>query len=147
MSKYKIDTVLKLTDNGIRIPKDLQPAKKRLFDFCNKSRGGYLRMTLAPPYKKRTTGEKSQNHHINGHCQQISNVTGQSFFDVKKYAKQKAIDRGYPILYNEEGKPVLDLWGNEQGISETETDTIQAGYLIESLHEVAALLEIILDER
>jgi hypothetical protein len=137
--KYKIDTVLKLTDKGIRLPDDLQPAKQRLFDFCNKSRGGYLRVTLAPPYKKRSTGDKSQNHHLNGHCQQIANETGEDFDIIKMHVKRTAIKYGYPTYE--------DVFGELQPKSEADTDTIECGYAIEACHEIAAFLGVVLDEK
>ena len=147
----KLDIIIKASENGIKIPDDYKQTFLDLIKYCIEKRGGFLRLVLQPPFKHRSTGEKSQNHHINGHCQQISNETGQSFFDVKKYTKQIAIDIGYPILYSKDkegndDKAILDLWGNEQGISETEADTEQAGYLIEAVHEIADELGIKLKE-
>lgn len=147
----KLDIIIKTSEGGIKIPDDYKQTFYDILDFCINKRGGYMRLILSPPFKHRSTGEKSENHHINGHCQQIANITGQSFFDVKKYAKQKAIDRGYPILYSKDkdgndDKPILDFWENEQGISETEIDSEQSGFLIESLHQIADELNIKLRE-
>ena len=142
----KMDIIIKAQENGLKIPDDYKQTFLDLIEYCNVKRGGFMRLILSPPFKHRSTGEKSQNHHINGHCQQITNETGQSFFDVKKYVKQIAIDIGYPILYDKDGNAILDLWGNEQGISETEADTKEAGYLIEAVHENADELGIKLRE-
>jgi hypothetical protein len=49
---------------------------------------GWVQVTLARPGKPRTTGWKSQNHHVNGHCQQISFETGCSFEAVKMRMKE-----------------------------------------------------------
>ena len=139
MSKHKIDIVIKATDKGIKIPDDYQPTFKNLLEFCHKNRGGYLRITLAPPFKKRSTGEGSQNHHINGHVTQISNYTGEDFDVIKLEAKRKAIKYGYPTR--------IDLFKNTIPLSESEIDTVQAGYLIDALHEIADFLDVKLIEK
>lgn len=95
--------------------------------------------------KRRSTGYKSQNHHLNGHIQQIAMCTGQPFDDIKKYVKQMAIDMGYPMLM-QFGRPVMDLWGNPQGISEADSTTDQCALLIEAAHRLASDLDIILQE-
>lgn len=97
-----------------------------------------MRIQISPPFKHRSTGEKSQNHHINGHCQQIANETGEDFDIIKAEAKRRAIKRGYPIRTN--------VFGEAVPISETETDSEQAGFLIDSLHEIADFLNIKLNE-
>ena len=98
-----------------------------------------MRLILSPPFKHRSTGEKSQNHHINGHCQQISNHTGEDFDVIKMQAKRNAIKRGYPIY--------VDIFGNTMPKSETEIDSTEAGYLIEELHLIADFLSIKLREK
>lgn len=103
----------------------------------------YLKIDI--PRRPRTTGPKSQNTHLNGHAQQIAVETGQPFEDVKKKAKQIGIGMGYPILQDENG-PVLDFWGEAQGISESDCSTEEAAILIEALHLLAAELEIDLIE-
>ena len=104
-----------------------------------------LHVLIEPEKKKRSTGYKSQNHHLNGHIQQIAMCTGQPFDDIKKYIKQQAISRGYPMLMRF-GQPVLDLWGNVQGISESDSTSEQCGLLIEEAHQLASELRIILQE-
>ena len=104
-----------------------------------------LHVLIEPEKKKRSTGYKSQNHHLNGHIQQIAMCTGQPFDDIKKYIKQQAISRGYPMLMRF-GQPVVDLWGNVQGISESDSTSEQCGLLIEEAHQLASELGIILQE-
>lgn len=134
----KIDTVIKAEKQGIKIPEDLKPAFSKLLEFCHKSRGGYLRICLQPPFKRRSTGEKSQNHHLNGHCQQIANYTGEDFDVIKREVKRRAVKYGYPVR--------VDLFKNTVPVSEKEIDTIQCGYAIEAAHELAAFLNIKLKE-
>jgi hypothetical protein len=120
-----------------------------LRDYQEKTRNNptpFYCVTLDVPHKPRTTGEKSQNHAINGFCQQIAKAMGWEFEDVKTYAKQRAIKYGYPIQYDEDDKARTDPWGNVYGVSETELSTTEAGYLIDALHEIAAENGIVLRE-
>jgi hypothetical protein len=134
----KLDIIIKISGDRLRIPNEFKPTFQSLLDYCNEKRGGYLRMQLSPPFKHRSTGENSQNHHINGHCQQIANETGEEFDVIKAEAKRRAIKWGYPIRTN--------VFGEAVPLSETELDPEQAGFLIESLHEIAGFLEVRLKE-
>ena len=107
--------------------------------------GRKVHVLVEPERKARSTGYKSQNHHLNGHIQQIAMSTGQPFDDIKKYLKQQAISMGYPIL-ERFGQPVRDLWGNIQGISESDSTVEQCALLIECAHQLASELNIILQE-
>jgi len=104
-----------------------------------------IHVLIEPEKKKRSVGYKSQNHHLNGHIQQIAMCTGQPFDDIKKYVKQQAVSMGYPML-ERFGQPVRDLWGNVQGISESDSTSDQCALLIEATHQLAAELGIILQE-
>ena len=120
-----------------------------LADMWEKSlekHNGYATVTIELPKRPRSTGYKSQNHHFNGDCQTIATETGNSFADVKKYVKQKAIDRGYPMLLDDSGNVKLDLFGNVQGISESDASVEECSLLIETAHQVAAEMGIVLDE-
>jgi len=105
--------------------------------FVGKLTAGYVRIQLLKPSMPRTTGEASQNHHINGHVQQIAMETGNDFDTVKLAAKYQAISMGYPF------RTVFD---QVVPYSETELDTEQAGILIEALHFIAAESNIRLRE-
>ena len=112
--------------------------------YCNliaallrRKKDHYYRIRIDRPRKARTTGDRSQNHHINGHCQQIAIETGNNFETVKTYCKEQAISEGYP--YDEFGGKMIPY-------SETRIDTVQAGVLIETIHRLAAELGIVLEE-
>jgi hypothetical protein len=94
-------------------------------------------MSYGLPRRLRTTGEKSQNHRINGFIQQIAESTGQDFDSIKIYCKGEAMARGYPF---DTIKGKVIPW------SETRIDTIQAGYLIDSIEQLAAEMGIVLKE-
>ena len=134
----KLDIIIKASENGLKIPDDYKQTFLDLIKYCTEKRGGFMRLILSPPFKHRSTGEKSQNHHINGHCQQIANSTGEDFDVIKMHAKRTAIKRGYPVRN--------DLFGDVQPLSETEIDSEQAGFLIDELHMIADFLGIILKE-
>ena len=99
--------------------------------------GQFVRLTAEIWRKKRSTGPWSQNHHCNGHCQQISESTGQDFATVKAMAKIQAMDMGYPFTtYKDRVIPK----------SEADCDTAECALLIEAAHMIAADLGIILQE-
>ena len=134
----KLDIIIKASEKGLSIPDDYKPTFHSIIDYCKEHRNGYLRLVISTPYKHRSTGEKSQNHHINGHVTQISNFTGEDFDIIKMEAKRRAIKRGYPTY--------IDIFGNTIPVSESEIDSTQAGYLIEELHMIADFLSLILKE-
>ncbi len=97
--------------------------------------------------KRRSTGPWSQSHHLNGHCQQIANQTGQDFETVKLYGKRMAIARGLPLKTKPDGEIVYSITdGQPVPISEADMDTIQCGWCIEETHILAAELGIVLRE-
>ena len=104
-------------------------------------------LVISTPRKIRSTGQWSQNHHLNGHCMQISRETGQDFEGVKLYIKRMAIPRGLPLKTKPDGDIILSIIdGGPVPISEVDMDTIQCGWCIEELHILAAELGIILKE-
>jgi hypothetical protein len=88
--------------------------------------------------KPRTTGERSQNHRINGHIQVICMENGEDFYFMKEWLKYKAIRRGYPFDTAPDGTVIP--W------SESRIDTVQAGYLCDEINQFAAERGIILPE-
>lgn len=115
-----------------------QEAIKRELHKCRDKHHDYVLLTLQPPKRPRTTGEGSQNHHLNGHIMQICNETGSSYNAVKDEIKRIAVENmGYPYeLVNGHIHP--------QGESECSTD--ECAKLIEAAHVLAADLCIILQE-
>ena len=99
---------------------------------------GYLSITIDKPKRKRTTGKDSQNHHINGHIQQIAAETGNDFDVVKMHCKTQAISMGYPF------KTMCD---NVYPKSESEISMDEAAILIDYIHRFAAEYNIRLVEK
>jgi len=104
----------------------------------------YYTVKINTPRRPRSTGDKSQNHRINGFIQQIAMSTGQPFDDIKKRAKQLAVDMGYPMLTDESGLPIYDLWGNIQGISESDASVEDAILLSQAVEQIAAFVGVVL---
>ena len=102
---------------------------------CNKSYGGYIQIEVSPPYKKRTTGELSQNNLIWRLITLIANETGNDIHDVEMAAKERAVKRGYPYHVN-------GITGRLTLSSMTEINTVEAGYLIDELHALCAEMGI-----
>ena len=97
--------------------------------FAEKLHGGPAVIQLKKWYKSRTTGWKSQNHHIRGHEAQIARELGQDPDTIHDYMKREAISRGYPYdLLND----IVIPW------SESRIDTLQASMLIDEIHRFAA---------
>lgn len=105
-----------------------------------------LILTATEEKKARSTGEGSQNHHLNGHIQQICEETGNDFHDVKKYIKTQALKRGYPVRKDAEGFEMVDIWGDPMPISETDSNTAECSMLIDEVHILASELGIVLRE-
>lgn len=95
--------------------------------------------------KSRSTGSNSQNHHLNGHIQQICEDTGNDFNDVKNYVKMQSLKRGYPVKFAK-GAPRLSFKGDPIPISEGDSSSVECGYLIEEVHILASELGIELRE-
>ena len=96
-----------------------------------------LTIKIAPPRKLRSTGERSQNHHLNGHIQQICVETGNDFAAVKAVVKQMAVSMGYPFR---------TFRGMVVPYSKAEASVQECAILIEAVHMLAAELGINLKE-
>lgn len=111
---------------------------KRELRKCRDKHNDFVLVTLQPPKRLRTTGEDSQNHHLNGHIMQICNKTGNDYESVKNAVKMIAVENmGYP--YNTIGGHVIPQ-------RERDCSTDECAKLIEAAHLLAADLGIILQE-
>ena len=102
------------------------PYRAVFWAMVEKAKTDFWNVKISRPKCPRTVGYKSQNHHINGHVQQICIETGNTFSAVKERMKELAIGMGYPV------ETLPD--GSVEPISESEIDTVQAGYLIDTIH-------------
>ena len=139
-----VQYVLKRVEIAGRIafepPADLGASEiiKRELRKCRDKHNDFVLVTLQPPKRPRTTGEASQNHHLNGHIMQICNETGNDYESVKNAVKMIAVeDMGYP--YNTIGGHIIPQ-------RERDCSTDECAKLIEAAHLLAADLGIILQE-
>ena len=117
---------------------ELQEAIRKVLRTCRDKNNDYVAVTLARPFKPRTTGPESQNHHLNGHIIQICNETQNSYDAIKYCIKMLAVEEmGYPY-------EIIDghIWPKGERDSSTE----ECAKLIEAAHVWAALHGIILIE-
>lgn len=125
---------------SFEVPQDemLQTMLINVLSAIKSKHNDYAQVTIKTPRKPRTTGFKSQNHHLNGHIVQICNHTGNSYSVVKDYIKIIAVEQfGYPYkIINNKLIP--------QGESDCSTE--ECAMLIESSHYVAAEIGITLRE-
>lgn len=136
--------VLKLADVGGKVafePPADGAARERIKEElrrCRERHNGHVLVTMRPPKRPRTTGDGSQNHHLNGHIMQICGETGNCYDAVKNAVKQIAVEQmGYPYRA---------IAGRIVPIGESESSTDECAKLIEAAHVLAADLGIILQE-
>ena len=121
--------ILELPDN-----RDIRLLVYELAKYCDQKHNGYMRVKISKPTRPRTTGWRSQNHHIHGHATEIGIYTGETKDEIIRLAKQDALTKGYPSHTNFKG----DIVPN----SESDISTVEAGYLIDQLHEIADFLGV-----
>ena len=110
-------------------------------------KGAIWELTAGKWYWKRTTGEKSQNHRLNGFISQFCDATGNDFYDIKLYVKRKAMRRGLPAKTDNNGEIIYSkVDGEPLPISEADMNTIQCSWAIEEIQQLAAEYGIILRE-
>ena len=122
------------------LPQDAgaREAIRRELERCRDKNNDFVLITMQAPKRPRTTGEGSQNHHLNGHILQICNETGNDYDTVKDAVKQLAVEQmGYP--YKTIGGRIVPQ-------RERECSTDECAKLIEAAHILAAELGIILQE-
>ena len=122
----------------IEIPKEYKELWLSLLAYCEQKRITQLHVKIGKPVKPRTTGFRSQNHHLNGHIQQICQETGDYFDDMKTCVKRRAVARGYPTR--------TDVFGDIVPLSESAASTVECALLIEEVHVVASFLSVELKE-
>lgn len=136
-------TLKRVTQKGhicFEVPKepDLQEAIRKVLRLCRDKNNDYVAVTLARPYSPRTTGPKSQNHHLNGHIMQICEETGNDYETVKYCIKMIAVEQmGYPYQ---------TVAGHVIPKRERDCNTEECAKLIEASHVLAAQLGLILRE-
>lgn len=117
--------VLSVQDEGVKA------LVKAVTDKCREKYGGYMRVSMSPPYKPRTL---EQNDKWWAMCTEYGRFRGMSKDDVALGVKYRAMDEGLweydevPFSKTKERIPK----------STTEADTAQMSVLIDVLYRIAA---------
>ena len=140
MVQYVLKRIFYAGHIAFDLPQDAgaREAIRRELERCKDKNNDYVLVTMQPPKHRRTTGEHSQNHHLNGHIMQICNETKNSYNAVKDEIKR--------IATEEMGYPYEEINGHIHPIGESESSTDECAKLIEAAHVLAADLGIILQE-
>ena len=102
---------------------------------CRDKHNDYVLVTIQPPKHRRTTGENSQNHLLNGIIVQICEETGNDYDSVKDAVKMIAVEQlAYP--YKTIGGKIIPQRERDCSIEE-------CSKLIEAAQMLAADLGII----
>lgn len=98
---------------------------------------GYIVAELKKPYNSRSS---NQNRYFWAIAQQIAEDTGCDLDDIEEEVKTRAIVRGYPYEINK-------LNGKPKPYSMTKVSTVEMGYLIDEIQQLAAELGIVIEPR
>ncbi len=122
-------------------PADYQAAVDALADKVTlRTRGRcYLTVTLAEPHRPRSTGWKSQNHHLRGHARQMCGYTGFTMSEMMQAIKEDTPD--WPMEFKEFRGKRRQFYASEADISME-----VASEAIEICHRIAADNDWILKE-
>lgn len=102
---------------------------------CEKEYNSYCAVEVKKPYRSRSN---QQNRMFWGIVQQIAFETGNDLEDVEEAVKERAVKRGYPMKVN-------NLTGKPKPESMTKVDTVEMGYLLEEVMQLASELGIVVD--
>lgn len=104
--------VATLTDDRIelRFHPSFAPGVAGLVDNLRGKRTSQVHVELKPPFRPRTTGERSQNNRLWGHCtdiaQQLIGDDGAPLYepeDIKEAMCRMAVEEGYPTTLSLDG--------------------------------------------
>lgn len=117
-------------------------ALRGIVSLCHEKHNDFFKITLEPPYKKRTTGDKSQNHKLNGGIMALCAWSGQDFGEIKMLIKERALKRGYPPQTDGDGEILVNRrTGMPLPKSEADCSTVECALLIDELEQLAAEME------
>lgn len=128
-------TLKRITQKGLisfEVPEDpaLQEQIRKVLRVCRDKNNDYVSVTMARPFVPRTTGPKSQNHHLNGHIMQICEFTGHTYDEIKYCIKMIAAEQF--------GYSTVTVGQYEMPKPEHLCSTEECAMLIEAAHYLAA---------
>ena len=111
----------------VEVPAESWPAQRALLDRSAEKHNGYLTLDVSLPHRKRSTGWKSQNHHLFGHAAQIGKELG--------YDRREMV---YLIAEMTSDWPMREYKGRMVPASESTISVEVASAAIEVAHRIAA---------
>lgn len=126
------------TEKGLLLHYPSASVKAELLHLWNGAKekyNGYLTVELKKPYKSRSN---NQNRFFWGIAQQIASETGNDLEDIEEAVKERALKRGYPATHNK-------ITGRLKPLSMTKIDTVEMGYLLDEIIQLASEEGIIID--
>lgn len=109
------------------VPDSFWPTQRELLDRSEQRHSNYLTLDISLPHKPRSTGYKSQNHHLWGHAAQIGEHLG--------YDRREMV---YLIAEMTNGWPMVECMGKMIPRSESMISSAVAAEAIEVAHRIAA---------
>ena len=101
--------------------------------------GAYLAVRLDLRHRPRSTGWKSQSHHLHGHIRQLCEATGYTMAEMKQVVKEDT--PSWPVEFKEFRGKKRTIYASEADVSvEVESEAI------EICHRIAADLNVRLIE-
>ena len=88
------------------LPLSAKESMDRLIAKCNEKHGGYMRLVIDKPFVPKTTGERSINNRIHGHCEDIAEQLSDPRYDqdtVYRAMKRMSVSEGYPTQLSIDG--------------------------------------------
>jgi cellobiose-specific phosphotransferase system component IIB len=135
----KIVSYAEIKETGILLNYPSKAVKEKMQEvvkIAHEKSSGFITCDIKRVYKSRSN---EQNRMFWGIVQQIASETGNELEDIEAAVKERATKRGYGYRINK-------LTGRIMPYSMTEVDTIQMGYLLEEVIQLAAELGIVVEE-
>ncbi|MFH1235807.1 MAG: hypothetical protein V1685_02610, partial [Parcubacteria group bacterium] len=67
------------------------PELDQLYALLKVKHNGFAHIEISPPFRPRTTGWKSQSHHLRGHARQLAGLTGYSMTEMMDVIKHETV--------------------------------------------------------
>lgn len=130
-----IQFTTKVSDNGFDLlvskPREFGSVLAVLLEQARQKCAGYLSVKLDLPHRPRTTGWKSQNHHLRGHVRQLCDYTGYTMSEMMQVVKEDT--PSWPVSWKEIRHKKRQIYASEADISME-----VASAAIEICHRIAA---------
>ena len=136
----KIICFSEIKDTGILLHYPSKAVKEKMIEVVKQSiekSNGFITCDIKRVYKSRSS---EQNRMFWGIVQQIASETGNDLEDIEMAVKERATKRGFPYRINK-------LTGRIVPSSMTKVDTVQMGYLLDEVIQLASELGIVIDEQ